>query len=242
MKTVNEVSRLTGVSIRTLHYYDEIGLLHPTMTTEAGYRFYDDAALEKLQHIMLFRELKFSLKEISEIVNSSDFERNKALDQQIKLLELQKEHIEHLITFARGIKTVGVRNMDFSAFDTKKIDEYSAQAKALWGKTDAYKEYEQKTKDFSKEQKNQMGEKMMELFVEFGQMMGMKPEDEVVQNQVKKLQNYITDNFYTCTNKILAGLGQMYNGGGAMTENIDKAGGAGTAEFVAEAIQIYCEK
>lgn len=90
MKTVNEVSRLTGVSIRTLHYYDEIGLLHPTQVTDAGYRLYDDTALEKLQHIMLFRELEFPLKEIKEILNSSDFDRNKALQQQIELLILKK--------------------------------------------------------------------------------------------------------------------------------------------------------
>ena len=140
MRTVNEVSRLTGVSVRSLHYYDDIGLLHPTEITAAGYRLYDDTALEKLQHIMLYRELEFPLKEIANIVNSSDFDRNQALDQQIELLTLKKEHIENLITFARGIKRIGVENMDFSAFDTKKIDEYSEQAKALWGKTDAYKE------------------------------------------------------------------------------------------------------
>ena len=241
MRTVNEVSRLTGVSVRTLHYYDEIGLLHPTEITAAGYRLYDDTALEKLQHIMLYRELEFLLKDIANIVNSSDFDRNQALDQQIELLTLKKEHIENLITFARGIKRIGVENMDFSAFDTKKIDEYSEQAKALWGKTDAYKEYEQKTKGMPESETNQMGEQMMELFVEFGQMKGRKPEEDVVQQQVKKLQDYITEHFYTCTKEILAGLGQMYNGGGSMTENIDKAGGAGTAEFAAEAFRIYCK-
>ena len=103
MKTVNEVSKLTGVSIRTLHYYDEIGLLHPTEVTEAGYRLYDDTALERLQHIMLFRELEFPLKEIKEIVDNPNFDRSKALEQQIKLLTLKKEHIENLIIYARGI-------------------------------------------------------------------------------------------------------------------------------------------
>lgn len=86
MKTVNQVSKLTGVSIRTLHYYDEIGLLHPSAVTEAGYRLYDDTALERLQHIMLFRELEFPLKDIKDILNSSHFDRNKALEQQIELL------------------------------------------------------------------------------------------------------------------------------------------------------------
>ena len=241
MKTVNEVSRLTGVSIRTLHYYDEIGLLHPTEVTDAGYRLYDDTALEKLQHIMLFRELEFPLKEIKAILDSSDFDRNKALEQQIELLTLKKEHIENLIIYARGIHLMGVKDMDFSAFDTKKMDEYAAQAKASWGDTDAYKEYEKKTEGLSKEQKNAFGIEMMEIFKEFGQLLPAGPGDTPVQAQVKKLQDYITEHFYTCTDEILSGLGKMYVAGGSMTENIDKAGGKGTAEFVSEAIEIYCK-
>ena len=145
MMTVNEVSKLTGVSIRTLHYYDTIGLLHPSDITEAGYRLYDDIALERLQQILLFRELEFPLKEIKSILDSENFDRTKALTQQIELLTLKKEHLENLIIFARGIKTLGVKNMDFSAFDTRKIDEYTKQAKEQWGKTDAYKEFEEKS-------------------------------------------------------------------------------------------------
>lgn len=80
MMTVNEVSKLAGVSIRTLQYYDKIGLLHPTGYTDAGYRLYDDADLERLQHILLFRELEFPLKDIKMIVNSPDFDRSKAFD------------------------------------------------------------------------------------------------------------------------------------------------------------------
>ena len=240
MRTVKEVSDLTGVSIRTLHYYDTIGLLHPTTVTDAGYRLYDDTALERLQHIMLFRELEFPLKDIKDIINGSDFNRNKALEQQIQLLMLKKEHIENLITFARGIHGIGVKYMDFSAFDTKKIDEYAARAKATWGKTDAYREYEQKTDGMTDEQKNILGENMMVLFEQFGTMLQLDPGAEAVQAQVKKLQDYITEHFYTCTKEILKGLGKMYAGGGSMTENIDRAGGPGTAEFVAKAIDIYC--
>ena len=246
MRTVKEVSQLTGVSIRTLHYYDEIGLLSPTMITESGYRLYDDTALERLQHIMLFRELEFSLKDIKEIVNGSNFDRNKALEQQIQLLTLKKEHIENLIIFARGIRGIGVKNMkniDFSAFDAKKLNEYAAQAKASWGKTDAYKEFEEKEKNRTTEQSNQIAEGMMALFTEFGLLLkeGKTPDSKEVQAQVQKLQDYITEHFYTCTKKILSGLGKMYNGGGSMTENIDNYGGEGTADFAAEAIRIFCE-
>lgn len=242
MMTVNEVSKLTGVSVRTLHYYDQIGLLSPSDVTESGYRLYDEEALERLQLILLFRELEFPLKDIAAILNSSDFDRNRALEQQIELLTLKKEHIENLLLFARGIHGIGVKNMDFSAFDAKKLDEYAAQAKATWGQTEAYKEFEAKNRSKSKNQQHQEGVLMMKLFEEFGQMLDSTPESEEVQAQVKKLQDYITEHFYTCTKEILSGLGKMYAGGGSMTENIDKAGGVGTATFVDKAIQIYCGK
>jgi len=123
MMTVNEVSKLTGVSVRALQYYDTIGLLKPSGYTEAGYRLYDDTALERLQQILLFKELEFPLKEIKGIIDAPDFDRNKALQQQIELLTMKKEHLENLIDFARGLKLLGVRKVDFKVFDTKKIDE-----------------------------------------------------------------------------------------------------------------------
>ena len=111
MMTVKEVSKLTGVSIRTLQYYDKIGLLKPAEYTESGYRLYDDTALEMLQQILLFKELEFPLKEIREIISRPDFDRNKALEQQIALLTMKKEHLENLIRFARGIKFTGVKRL-----------------------------------------------------------------------------------------------------------------------------------
>lgn len=242
MRTVNEVSKLTGVSIRTLQYYDKIGLLHPTKYTDAGYRLYDDTALEVLQQILLFRELEFSLKEIKEIICSPDFDRNKAVKQQVKLLTLKKEHLENLINLARGIQFLGVKNMDFTAFDTSKIDEYAKRAKEQWGTTSEYKEFEEKAKKRTLEdEKNAMND-FMQIFVGFGEMKELDPRSLEVQGQVKKLQGYINEYFYHCSDEILFSLGQMYSGGGEFTENIDGAGGAGTAAFATEAIRIYCGK
>ena len=153
MMTVNEVSKLTGVSIRTLQYYDTIGLLKPIEYTESGYRLYDDTSLERLQQILLFK-----------------------------------------------------------VFDTTKIDEYSKRAKEQWGQTSEYKEFEEKTKNWTKDDEATVANEFMQLFVEFGQMKEMDPEDEQVQLQVRKLQDYITDHFYTCSDKILCGLGRMYAG------------------------------
>lgn len=242
MMTVHEVSRRTGVSVRTLQYYDNIGLLHPAEYTQAGYRLYDDTALEKLQQILLFRELEFPLKEIRRILDSPSFDRDKALEQQITLLTMKKEHLEALIELAWNIKTKGAKDMDFSAFDTKKMEEYAAQAKAAWGETPAYHEFEEKSKGRTMNQQQDINTQMMEIFAEFGRLREDDPASEAAQNLVKKLQDFITAHFYTCTDEILASLGQMYAVGGEFTENIDKAGGTGTAEFSGKAIEIYTKR
>ncbi|MDE6434499.1 MAG: MerR family transcriptional regulator [Lachnospiraceae bacterium] len=242
MMTVNEVSKLTGVSIRTLQYYDRIGLLKPAKYTEAGYRLYDKKAMETLQQILLFKELEFPLKEIKEILSRPDFDRNKALEQQITLLTMKKEHLENLICFAREIQVTGVKTMDFSVFDTKKMEEYARQAKEQWGKTAEFKEFEQKSQSRSKEEEQAVYRNFMQLFTDFGKLKDDRPESADVQSHVRKLQDYITEHFYQCSKDILFSLGQMYAAGGEFTANIDRAGGEGTAEFVACAIRVYCGK
>ena len=241
MMTVNEVSKLTRVSIRTLQYYDTIGLLPPTKYTESGYRLYDDTAMERLQQILLFKELEFPLKEIKQIMDAPNFDREKALSQQIELLTMKKEHLEGLIDFAHKIQTSGVNKMDFNVFDTTKMDEYTRQAKEQWGQTAEYKEYEEKTNKQSPDTQKLVWKNFMLIFVEFGKMKEKEPGDEEVQLQVKKLQDYISEHFYQCSKEILAGLGTMYASGGEFTENIDKAAGSGTAVFAAKAIEIYCK-
>ena len=242
MKTVNQIAKQTGVSVRTLHHYDAIGLLKPTEITEAGYRLYDADALERLYLIIVYRELGFSLKKIAEILDAPDFDRNRALEEQITLLEQKREQLQNRITFARGLILTGVKNMNFSDFDHKKLDDYSSQAKAMWGKTDAYKEFEQKSKGRTKEDEKGLGSDLMSLFTDLGTMRDQNPGSEAVQNWVAQLQAFITEHYYTCTKPILKGLGEMYAGGGSMTENIDKAGGVGTGAFAKAAIDIFCKE
>lgn len=242
MMTVKEVSDLTGVSIRTLHYYDQLGLLPAAGHTDSGYRLYDDAALERLQQILLFRELEFPLKDIQRILTNSAFDRRKALAQQIELLTLKKQHLESLISLAQKTLTTGGTYMDFTAFDTQKIQEYTRQAKQQWGATSAYKEFEQKTAHQTAQEAADMGSRLMEILAVFGGMQHKSPAAPAVQTQVKALQAFITEHYYTCTKEIFAQLGQMYGAGGAFTENINAAGGPGTAEFAAKAIQVYCQQ
>jgi len=239
MMTVNEVSKLAGVSIRTLQYYDSIGLLKPAEYTESGYRLYDDAAMERLQQILLFRELEFPLKEIKEIVTRPDFDKKKALEQQIDLLTMKKEHLENLIDFARGIQNGGNNIMDFTAFDTSKLEEYTRKAKEQWGNSKAFAEYEQKSASRSTDDEKKLWSDFMKLFEKCGKLKDSDPKSAEAQAMVKDIQNYITQNFYKCTNEIFADLGKMYAAEGEFKTNIDKAGGKGTAEFVSRAIAEY---
>ena len=240
MKTVHEVSEQTGVSIRTLQYYDKIGLLSPSMRTEAGYRLYDETALERLQQILLFRELEFSLDEIRTILNAPDFDRKKALTQQIELLTMKKERLERIIAFAREIQQKGERNMNFDAFDSEKIEEYAARVKAQWGDTAAYAEYEEKAAHRSQEDQQQIAAGLMDIFAEFGKIRTGAADSPEASALVQKLQAYITAHYYHCTDEILASLGKMYAVDGEFRQNIDRAGGEGTVEFASRTIAAYC--
>ena len=241
MKTVKEVSRITGVSVRTLHHYDAIGLLKPSWVTEAGYRMYDDTALARLQTILLFRELEFPLKEIRQILDNPNFDPMEALESQIELLCLKRKHLDDLISHAHEIQQKGVFTMNFSAFDTAELDKYAAEAKAKWGKTEAYREFEAKTAGQSQDQMRSTGDALMDIFVEFGAIRTTDPASAEAQALVAKLQNFITEHYYTCTKQILRGLGMMYVSGDSMTDNINHAGGPGTADFASQAIAIYCK-
>lgn len=122
MRTVKEVSELTGISVRTLHYYDEIGLFSPTEKSEAGYRLYDDKAMETLQQILFFREFDIPLKEIKTIMQNPAFDRNRILEVQRRMLVAKKEHIERLILSIDDI-VKGDNRMDFEVFSKAEVEE-----------------------------------------------------------------------------------------------------------------------
>jgi len=241
MKTVAQVAQLTGCSVRTLHHYDAIGLLKPTRVTEAGYRLYDDNALERLFLILLFRECGLSLEEIRQLLDSPDSRREQILDAQISLLTAKVQHLQDCIHLANAIKQTGVNNLKRKNWNPKDVETYSAQAEALYGKTEAFQQYQEKAKGRSQDRENALGSEVMDFFVRLGQLKHLSPESEAVQCWVDQLQSFLTENYYNCTPQILMGLGQMYAGGGSMTENIDAAGGTGTGDFARKAIEIYCK-
>lgn len=237
---IREFAELAGVSVRTLHYYDEIGLLQPaSVDRQTGYRFYDESSLLRMQEILFYRELDFPLKSIQEILSSPRYDKQKALKEQKTLLRLKKERLERLIAAIDGaMKGENVMKV----FDNSKMEQYMEEAKARWSKTEAWQEYEKKSAGRTAQTERDLGEQMMEFFVRFGALRGEDPDSEPVQQVVAALQQFITDNYYTCTKEILRNLGQMYTAIGSMKDNIDARGGAGTAELAACAIEIYCSK
>lgn len=243
MKTVKEVSQLTGISIRALHHYDAIGLLKPSQITPAGYRLYDHKALARLQIILLFRELKFPLKDIQQILDSPDFNKGEALSQQIQMLTLQKERLEKLIALALQIQKEGVDHMlNFESFDTKEIDDYAKEVKARWGHTESYRQFMTKSGSAAENAVSQeiLTRQMFDIFAEFGALTAQSPDTSKAQSLVRKLQDFISQHYYQCSDEILKSLGKMYVCDARFTKNIDKAGGEGTAAFVHEAIEVYC--
>ncbi|HEL1624808.1 TPA: MerR family transcriptional regulator [Streptococcus suis] len=239
MKTVKEMSQLSGISVRTLHYYDEINLLTPSFIAENGYRYYDNEAFEKLQEILLFRELEFPLKEIKKIVGNAAYDREAALKDQIQLLELKKRHLEKVIQHAKSLQQKGENYMNFEVFDKSDLLAFQEEAKERWGNTVAFQEFSAKT---NQEGFAQISAEMSGIMMEFGKMKNLSADDSKVQKQVEVLKAYISENFYNCTNEILASLGQMYIADNRFTQFIDQVGGEGTATFVSQAIAIYCEK
>ncbi len=241
---IREFAELTGVSVRTLHYYDEIGLLKPSFVDgHNGYRFYDERCLERMQEILFYRELDFPLKDIGDILSAPDYDKQIALKEQRRLLTLKKERLERLIAALDG--AMKGENLSMNIFDNSEYEaqreQYAKEAKEKWGSTDAYKESAEKTKGYSKETWSDVSEGMNALMAEFAECKarGNAPESDEAQALVKKWQDYITENFYTCTKDILAGLGQMYIADERFKDNIDKHG-KGTAEFMCQAIGAYC--
>ncbi len=240
MMTVNEVSKLTGLTVRTLQYYDRIGLFKPSMVTDAGYRIYDEKDLEMLFQIMMFRELEMPLRDIKRIVTDPSFDRMKALARQREMLSMKLDHIKGLIEMTDGMMK-GEKNMDFKGFDDSKLKEYARKAKREWKDTRAWKEYEEKSGSRTDAENLGLGKGLMDLFRKAMESEDRDPAGEAAQGVVKEIQSYITDNFYTCTNEILASLGLMYSTE-EFRENIDSYAGEGAARFVSEAIRIFTGK
>lgn len=237
--TIGEVSRLTGVTIRTLRHYDHIGLLRPAQVTGAGYRLYDEGSLRRLHAILLFRELELPLEDVRRILDAPDFDEKKALAMQRTLLLMHRRHIDRLIALTNNLEQKGMNHMDFTAFDKRKAEDYAAQAEAAWGHTDAWQDYAKRERTRQPGENQRSGEELMALLAGFGHDRPASPDSPEASAFVRKLQAFITQRFYTCTDAVLLGLADMYETAD-FRRNIDRAGGEGTAALLAAAIRCCC--
>lgn len=242
--TVKQVAVQTGVSVRTLHYYDEIGLLSPTRTTEAGYRLYGAEALERLQQILFLKELDFPLAEIRAILDDPSFDRTQAMRRHRELLLLERARLDRLIRLVEN-NLKGETDMDFESFDRSEIEaarrQYAEEAEARWGGSEAYRQSQERTGRYGKEDWAQIGSESERIFQAFAQLRGEAPESPAAQRLVGEWKAHISRHYYDCTDEILAGLGEMYTADPRFTKNIDRYG-AGTAQLIRDAIRVYCGK
>jgi len=248
---VKEVSKLVGVSVRTLHHYDEIDLLKPEFVSAAGYRLYSDSDLERLQQILFFKELDFNLQEIKNILDNPGFDRKEALKTHKSLLIEKKLRLERLIESVdktmisiEGGVEMSKKEM-FNGFDMTEIEKhkekYAEETKIKYGDSDAYKESMKKTSKYTKEDWDRIKASKEKIDARIIANMDKGPADSTVQEGIAELRQGITDNYYNCTLEIFRGLGELYVNDERFTKNIDK-NKPGYAKFLNEAINYYCDK
>lgn len=250
MYKVKEVAELVGISVRTLHHYDEVGLLKPSQMSPAGYRLYSDLELEQLQQILFFREIGFSLVEIKGMLGRPDYDRKETLLKHRELLFHKQKRLEEMInTINQTIESIegGVTmkaNEMFDGFDMSAIEEqkrkYGAEAREKYG-DQIVEETEKRTDQYGKGEWSRITAEREASYAAIVEAMERGPEDPVVQAAVAELRQQITNYFYECTPEIFRGLGEMYVADERFTANIDQYG-AGLAAFLKEAIDVYCDR
>lgn len=245
MHTVKAVAGFAGISVRTLHHYDAIGLLRPESVSDGGYRLYNDRNLERLQEILFFRELGFSLNEIQHILESPVYDRKYALLSHRKLLGEKERRIGEMIrTIDRTIEALerGERmenDQMFAAFDEKQLEEYREEVRQKYG-TKALEESDRRTAGYSKADWDTVKAEADSIWNDMAALMDRNPGDREVQATTDRFYRHLNQRFYTVTREIFSGLAEMYVTDQRFTAFYERIQ-PGLAVFVHDAIKIYCE-
>ena len=249
MYKVNEVSKLSGVSIRMLHHYDKIGVLIPSKKTEKNYRLYSDQDIKRLYQILTLKELDFPLNEIKKILDDKNLNKKEVLSFQKELILEKRNRLNNIIqSIDEQINDLGgnksMSKKDFKVFDYEKIkqheEKYKDETKRKYGDSDAYSECKQKTSSYGENDWKKISDEANKIYEELAQLMDKSPGDEEVQIVIEKWRNHISENFYDCTIEIFRGLGIMYVADERFTKNIDKYK-SGLAQFLSDGINVYCD-
>ncbi len=243
---VKEVAELSGVTVRTLHHYDTIGLLSPARRTAAGYRLYDEADLLRLQQILLYRELGLPLEQIKAVMSEPSFDAQSALLEQRRRLAERAQQTQAMLSAVdaalralRGETTVNANNI-FDGFDASK---YEAEAKQRWGDTDAYKESTRRTKGYSPEDWERIKGESHDLMQRIAAQLesGAAPTQEAVMDLAEEHRLQIDRFYYPCTHAMHRNLGHMYTADARFEANLDKYGD-GVAAFLSAAIAANADR
>ncbi|MBB6452637.1 DNA-binding transcriptional MerR regulator [Salirhabdus euzebyi] len=241
---VKEVADLVGISVRTLHHYDEIGLLTPEATTTSGYRLYSEEDLECLQQILFFKELGFPLKKIREIISSPSFNKSEALELHRKYLIDKRSRLDKIIaTIDKTIEhTKGEINMSnkekFEGFDFSQ-NPYEQEARERWGEK-AVDDSNKKISSMSKKEKETANEKMIAIYTKLAELRYDSPASDEAQAAIKDWYDLLNNNFGSYNLETFKGLGKLYVDDKRFTKNIDKMG-EGLAKFMSEAMAIFTD-
>ncbi len=246
--TVGEVGRLAGVSVRTLHHYDEIGLVPPSEHSDAGYRLYTHQDLEQLQQVLFYKELGFGLDEIAKLM-AGQHDRMDALTQQRELiaermirLETMLELIDKTLASIEGGIPMTKEEM-FEVFGDFDPSEYEDEVRERWGDTDAYRESTRRTKSYSKQDWQRFKNESDEINNQIASLMdeGVAPDDPRAMDAVERHRLQIDEWFYPCSRQMHAGLGRMYVADPRFTATYEKIR-PGMAQYMCDAIAANAER
>ncbi|REJ23293.1 MAG: MerR family transcriptional regulator [Caldibacillus debilis] len=242
---IKEVADLAGISVRTLRYYDQIGLLKPDRVAESGYRIYSEENLETLQQILFFRELGFPLKKIKEIMQNPSFDRLEALELHRKYLLEKKRRIDQMLrTVDKTIKymkgeTTMTREEKFSGFDFSE-NPYEKEARERWGDA-AVDEANRRIGELNEEQKQVLQEEMGEIYRNLAACRHLPPDSEEAQEAIGKWYELLNRHFGNYSPEMFKNLGQMYVEDSRFKKNIDRFGD-GLAAFMRDAMAVFADR
>lgn len=245
MYKINEISKITGISPRMLRHYDKLDLLRPNKSRENNYRIYTDEDLCKLQEILFFKELDFSLDEIKIILENPNYDRTEAFTHQKVILLKKIERLNEIVlsledSIDKIRKEQKMSEKNFKSFSTEEIEKYQNEVKELYGNTSTHKEYKEKTKNYKKRDFDKIQQEMNKKLESIALHMIKGFDSKEVQEALHEYREYINTNFYSCTLEIFRGLGELYVSDTRFAKNINKIRD-GLSEFLKKAINFYCD-
>ncbi|MBB5867171.1 DNA-binding transcriptional MerR regulator [Allocatelliglobosispora scoriae] len=241
--SIGRVAEVAHVTVRTLHHYDEIGLLSPSGRTAAGYRRYSDGDLQRLQQILLYRELGFSLEEIAKILDDPDLDLQAHLRRQHELLSERADRIQSMIAaveFALEASRVGIQltpEERFEVFGDVDPDQYADEARERWGDTDAYQQSQRRVATYTKEDWQRIQGEAAKLLDDFAAAMraGLAPDSPEAMALAEEHRRQISASYYDCSYEIQTGLAEMYLADERFTAHYEQHT-VGMARYVHDAI------